>query len=122
MFFFCSVLQFSFLHISKFGRYDCSHIEHVHPIFCAHLIIIFGVLNLYIFTSTPPLECLHGLFGPYTLIFLIHRTLLMSIGCDACNISAIGEANDKNQPAIFFSKILRTPDMVCRKERDSEYS
>ena len=28
--------------------YDCSHIEHVHPIFCAHLIIFLGVFNLYI--------------------------------------------------------------------------
>ena len=28
-------------------------------IFCAHLIIILGVLNLNIITSTPPLECLH---------------------------------------------------------------
>ena len=44
---------------SNFVRYDCSHIEHVHPIFCAHLIIFVGVLNLNIITSTPPLECLN---------------------------------------------------------------
>ena len=39
-----------------------AHTEHVHPIFCAHLIIFLGVLNLDIITSTPPLECLHCLF------------------------------------------------------------
>ena len=44
---------------SNFIHYDCSHIEHVHPVFCAHLIVFLGVLNLDIITSTPPLECLH---------------------------------------------------------------
>ena len=34
----------------------------MHPIFCAHLIIFLGLLNLDIITSTPPLECLHCLF------------------------------------------------------------
>ena len=34
----------------------------VRPIFCAHLIIFLGLLNLDIITSTPPLECLHCLF------------------------------------------------------------
>ena len=43
---------------SNFVLYDCSYIEHVNPIFCAHLIIFLGVLNLNIFTSTPTLECL----------------------------------------------------------------
>ena len=43
---------------SNFVFYDCSHIEHVHPIFSAHLIFL-GVLNLDIITSTPPLVCLH---------------------------------------------------------------
>ena len=32
------------------------------PIFCAHLIIFLGLLNLDIITSTSPLECLHCLF------------------------------------------------------------
>ena len=32
----------------------------MHPIFCAHLIIFLGLLNLDI--ATPPLECLHCLF------------------------------------------------------------
>ena len=32
------------------------------PIFCAHLIIFLGLLNLDIITSTPPLECLHYLY------------------------------------------------------------
>ena len=44
---------------SNFVRYDCSRIEHVHPIICAHLIIFLGVLSLNIVTSTPPIECLH---------------------------------------------------------------
>ena len=39
-----------------------TNIEHMYPIFCAHLIIFLGVLNLDIITSTPPLECLHCLF------------------------------------------------------------
>ena len=39
-----------------------TNIEHMCPIFCAHLIIFLGVLNLDIITSTPPLECLHCLF------------------------------------------------------------
>ena len=34
----------------------------MHPIFCTHLIIFLGLLNLDILTSTPPLECLHCLF------------------------------------------------------------
>ena len=34
----------------------------MHPIFCVHLIIFLGLLNLDIITSTPPLECLHCLF------------------------------------------------------------
>ena len=33
----------------------------MHPIFCAHLIIL-GLLNLDITSSTPPFECLHCLF------------------------------------------------------------
>ena len=40
----------------NFVHYDYSHIEHVHPIFCAHLIKILGVLNLNIISSTPPLD------------------------------------------------------------------
>ena len=34
----------------------------MHPIFCAHLIIFLGLLNLDIITSTPPLDCLRCLF------------------------------------------------------------
>ena len=37
-------------------------IEHVHPIFCSHLIIFLRELNLDIITSTSPLEYLHCLF------------------------------------------------------------
>ena len=44
---------------SNFVHYDCSHIEHVHPIFCSLLIMYLCVFNLGIITSTPPLECLH---------------------------------------------------------------
>ena len=47
---------------STFVRYDCSQIEHVHPIFCAHLIIFLRVFNLDIIMSTPPLEFLHYIF------------------------------------------------------------
>ena len=47
---------------SNFICYDCSNIEYVHPIFCAHLIIFLGVLNVEDITSTSPLECLHCLF------------------------------------------------------------
>ena len=50
--------QFSFLYIQTL-HYDCSHIEVVHLLFCAHLIIILGVLKLDIIRSTPLLECLH---------------------------------------------------------------
>ena len=56
-----SVTPTVFIPSYSFKRYDCSHFEHVHPIFCAHFIIFLGVLNLDI-TSTPPLECLHCLF------------------------------------------------------------
>ena len=41
-------------------HYDCSH---VHPIFCADLIIYFLLLNLDIITSTPPLGCLRFVLG-----------------------------------------------------------
>ena len=34
----------------------------MHPIFCAHLIIFVGLLNLDISMSTPPLECFHCIF------------------------------------------------------------
>ena len=34
----------------------------MHLIFCAHLIIFLGMLNLDVIKSTPPLECLHFLF------------------------------------------------------------
>ena len=56
----CNLLlqQFSILYIQSL-LYDCSHIEPVHPIFCAHLIIYLGVLNLDIIMSIPPSECLH---------------------------------------------------------------
>ena len=47
---------------SNFVLNDCSQIEHVDPMFFAHLIIFLGVLNLDIITSTPPLESLHCLF------------------------------------------------------------
>ena len=47
------------LSYSNFVHYDCSHIEHMHHIFCAHLIIFLFVFNLNIMRSTPPLECLH---------------------------------------------------------------
>ena len=46
---------------SNFMHYDCSHIDYVWTIFSAHLIIFFGLLNLDIIMSTPPLECLHCL-------------------------------------------------------------
>ena len=36
----------TFLYIQTL-HYDCSHIEDVHLLFCAHLIIILGVLNFY---------------------------------------------------------------------------
>ena len=36
-------------------HYDCSHIEDVHLLFCADLIIFLGVLNVDIITSTPSL-------------------------------------------------------------------
>ena len=34
----------------------------VGPIFCACLIIFFGIMNLEVIKSKPPLECLHCLF------------------------------------------------------------
>ena len=47
----------------------------MHPIFFAHLIIYFGVLNLDIITFTPPLEC--SCFNLYLkqISFLYIRTL-----------------------------------------------
>ena len=38
--------------IFKFVRYDCSHIEHVYPIFCAHLVIFWSVelRQYYVYT------------------------------------------------------------------------
>ena len=44
----------------------------------------------------------HWRFGPYTPIFLISRTLLLSVWCDACSISAIGESHGKSQLAKYF--------------------
>ena len=54
-----SVTEAVFNHFIQTFHYHCSHIEHVHPKFYAHLIIYFGVLNLDIIMSTPHLECLH---------------------------------------------------------------
>ena len=34
----------------------------MHLLFCAHLIILWGLLNLEIIKSTPPMECLHRSF------------------------------------------------------------
>ena len=34
----------------------------MHLLFCAHLIILWGLLNLDIIKSTPPMECLHCSF------------------------------------------------------------
>ena len=48
------------LSYSNLIRYDCSHIVHVCTLYFVHiLIIVWGLLNLDIITSTPPLECLH---------------------------------------------------------------
>ena len=48
------------LSYSNLIRYDCSHIVHVCTLYFAHiLIIVWGLLNLDIITSTPPLECLY---------------------------------------------------------------
>ena len=44
----------------------------------------------------------HWRFGPYTPIFLIPRTLLLSFWCGACSISAIRESNGKSQLAKYF--------------------
>ena len=47
------------LSYSNLIRYDCSHIVHVCTLYFVHiLIIVWGLLNLDIITSTPPLECL----------------------------------------------------------------
>ena len=44
----------------------------------------------------------HRRFGPYTPIFLIPRTLLLSFWCGACSIRAIDESNGKSQLAKYF--------------------
>ena len=44
----------------------------------------------------------HWRFGPYTPIFLIPRTLLLSFLCGVCSISEIGESNGKSQLAKYF--------------------
>ena len=51
----------SSFHSFVFKLYTLWLLTHcVHSIFCAHLIIFLGLLN--IITSTPPFECLHWLF------------------------------------------------------------
>ena len=55
------ILQFSFLNIQTLHN-DCSYIEHVHLLFCAHLINIFlflGLFNLDIFFHR---KCLGGVW------------------------------------------------------------
>ena len=42
---------------SNVVRYNCSHIKHVHPIFCVQLIIVMGLLKLDSIASMPSLEC-----------------------------------------------------------------
>ena len=49
--------QFSFINIKTLLN-DCSHIEDVHLLFRAHLIIFLGSLNLDIIMYTLPLGCL----------------------------------------------------------------
>ena len=44
----------------------------------------------------------HWRFRPYTPIFLIPRTLLLSFWCGTCSISPIGEYNGKRQLAKYF--------------------
>ena len=44
----------------------------------------------------------HWRFGPYTPIFLIPRTLLLSFWCGACSINGIGGSNGKSQLAKYF--------------------
>ena len=43
----------------------------------------------------------HLRFRPYTPIFLIPRTLLLSFWCDAFSISVICESNGKSQIAKY---------------------
>ena len=44
----------------------------------------------------------HWRFGPYTPIFLIHRTMLLSFCFVTCSISAIGESIGKSQLSEYF--------------------
>ena len=64
----------------------------------------------------------HWRFGPYTPIFLIPRTLILSFWCDACSISAIGESNNKSQLAKYFQNSYALERYGVRKGRGSEIS
>ena len=60
---------------------------------------IWQIVYIYMTAISPKDHCW---FRPYTPIFLIPRTLLLSFWCDACSINAIGESNGKSQQANYF--------------------
>ena len=90
---------------SNIIRYDYSHIEHVHPIFCAHLIIFLRVLNLDIITSAPPLECLHCLCYLYfkQILFVLFKLCIIIVHTlKMCT----GYAGPKQSLVLFFFRLL----------------
>ena len=61
----------------------------MHSIFCAHLIIFWGMLNLEIIKSIPPLECLHCLFVGYLLYKQISFLFIQTLHNDCSHIEDV---------------------------------
>ena len=89
----------------------------------SHLFVMHFIIHMFN-TSVIPYISLeqylnpkdHWRFGPYTPIFLIPRTLLLSFWCGACNVSAIGKSLLQN----IFKIPKHSRVMAGRKRRESE--
>ena len=57
--------------------------------FCAHLILFLGMLNLDVIKSTPPLECLHCLFVCNLLFKQISFLYIQTLHNDCSHIEDV---------------------------------
>ena len=79
----------------------------MHPIFCAHLIIFLGLLNLDIITSTPPLECLHCLFVCNLQFILISFFHIQTLHNDC---STIEDVHRRGRSRVEFGLVFKKED------------
>ena len=78
----------------------------MHPIFYAHLIIYFGVLNLDLITSTPPLECLHSV--SCVLSVSAQQISFLYVGTLRNDCSHIEDVQRQRRSRVEFGLVLST--------------